>query len=227
MDVDFSNHFLFEIGNTGVYFTQTQLSTLVIGAFLICLSIYVRIKLKNFKEVPTGFQNVIETAVEKMDIFTKETMGEKYAGFGFWFFGVFIFLLMSNLSGLTGVLRPPTADAATTLALGLTTFFFIHFFGIMKSKKQYFKDYCEPYAFFLPINLIGEIATPISISFRLFGNILAGTAIMALVYAALPWFLDFIIPIPLHAYFDIFSGVLQSYIFVILSLTFIAQKLPE
>lgn len=227
MDVDFSNHFLFEIGNTDVYFTQTQLSTLIIGAFLIALAIYVRIKLKNFQEVPTGFQNIIEIAVEKMDIFTKETMGEKYAGFGFWFFGVFAFLLIGNLSGLTGLLRPPTADAAATLALGITTFAFIHFFGITRSKKEYFKGYLDPMPVFLPLNIISEIATPISLSFRLFGNVLAGTAIMALLYAALPWFLDLIIPIPLHAYFDVFSGVLQSYIFVILSLTFIAQKLPE
>lgn len=227
MDVDFNNHFLFEIGDTGIFFTQTQFSTLVIGAFLIILSIYVRVKLKNFEKVPTGFQNVIEIAVEKMDIFTKDNMGEKYAKFGFWFFGVFVFLIFANLSGLTGILRPPTADAATTLALSFSTFFMIHFFGIIKSKKDYFKGYLEPFPVFLPLNLMGELATPISLGFRLFGNVLAGTAIMALVYAALPWFLDLILPIPLHAYFDIFSGLLQSFIFVILSLTFIAQKLPE
>jgi F-type H+-transporting ATPase subunit a len=72
-----------------------------------------------------------------------------------------------------------------------------------------------------PLNLIGELARPVSLSFRLFGNILAGMILMTLLYTMAPVVLRFIVPIPLHFYFDLFSGILQAYVFCILSLSFI------
>jgi len=79
----------------------------------------------------------------------------------------------------------------------------------------------QPIPIFFPLNLIGEIARPISLSFRLFGNVLAGTIFMSLVYALVPIYLRFALPAALHAYFDLFSGALQTYIFCVLSLSFI------
>ena len=74
---------------------------------------------------------------------------------------------------------------------------------------------------FFPLNLIGELARPVSLSFRLFGNILAGTILMTLVYKLAPLVLQFVIPAALHAYFDLFTGALQTYIFCALSIMFI------
>ncbi len=209
-----------------VWITDTIIFTLIIGAFLILLSLYVNISIKKFNKVPKGFQNFIELVVETFANFTEDTVDKRYSFLGFWFFGVFSFILLSNLSGLIGM-RAPTADFATTFALAIGTFIMIHGFGIRFSGKDYFKGYLDPMPVFLPINLIGEVATPISLSFRLFGNVLGGLIIMSMLYAALPLIFRFVVPPVLHVYFDLFSGSLQAFIFVILSLTFIRQKLPE
>ena len=76
----------------------------------------------------------------------------------------------------------------------------------------------------LPINVISEFATPVSLSLRLFGNILAGTVMMALYYGMLPIFVKIGIPSALHVYFDLFSGVIQAYVFCMLTMTFVANK---
>ncbi len=213
------------IGGFSFRFSETIISTWIIMAILIVLAIIVRIKLNSFKEVPeSGFQNFIETIVDTMDSFVTSNMGEKYKYFGNWFFGVFAFILLSNLSGLFA-LRPPTADLATTAALALTTFVLIHFMGIVTGKLGYFKGYLEPIFIMLPLNIVSEIATPVSLSFRLFGNILGGTIIMGLVYA-LPIYVRVGIPAALHIYFDVFAGCLQTFIFVMLSMTFIRDKIP-
>lgn len=224
--MDFSNKnlwLLFEWNGEPVYVTQTLVSTWAVMAVLILLAIIVRLRLRRFKSVPKGFQNVIEALVEVMENFSRSTMGEKLTGFGGYFFSIFAFILLSNFSGLIG-LRPPTADLATTAALALSTFVLIHAAGIYMQKGHYFKDYFSPNPIFFPINLVGEISKPISLGFRLFGNILGGMIIISLVYALVPTAIKFLIPTVLHAYFDIFAGTLQAFIFTVLSMTFITQK---
>jgi F-type H+-transporting ATPase subunit a len=90
----------------------------------------------------------------------------------------------------------------------------------MKAKGigAYLKGFAEPIFILLPLNIIGELATPISLSFRLFGNILGGVIIMYLLYSAVP----VLIPILPHIYFDLFAGILQTFIFVMLSMVFIS-----
>jgi len=216
----------FYIGDTKIWLTETVVDTWIVMAALFIFAIIVRIKLNSFKEVPeTGFQNFIETIVETMDSFVESNMGTNYKYFGNWFFGVFAFILFSNLSGLLGF-RAPTADLATTAALALTTFVLIHFMGIFKSKGSYFKGYLEPMPLLLPMNIISELATPVSLSFRLFGNLLGGTIIMGLIYS-LPIYVKLFIPAVLHVYFDVFAGFLQTFIFVMLSMAFIKDKLPD
>ncbi len=227
--MEFNNAFYDKFNFLGFEFwiTSTIVGSWVIIGLLLLFAIIVRIKLKNFKEVPTGFQNFVEILVDTMDKFVTSNMTEKYAYFGNWFFGLFAFILLSNLSGLFG-LRPPTADISTTAAFGISTFFLIHFMGIKTGKAEYFKDYFRPMWVLFPINIIGEFATPVSLSFRLFGNLLGGVIIMGMLYSLLPLWLK-IIPLPavLHMYFDLFSGALQSFIFVILSMTFIKGKIPS
>jgi F-type H+-transporting ATPase subunit a len=137
-----------------------------------------------------------------------------------------MFILISNISGLLG-LRPPTADFGTTLCLGLITFSLIHINTFRhQSLKQIWIDKCSPLPpwlpIWLPINLISDIAVPISLSLRLFANVLSGTVIMALIYGlikifAMGW------PGILHAYFDLFSGAIQTYVFCMLTMTYIAS----
>lgn len=217
---------LFTWGDTVVYLTETIFATWVIMAVLIAFTILVRIRMKSFRSIPTGFQNVIETAVEMMMHFVHDTVGAELAHWDGYFFGLFLFIIASNYSGMF-CLRPPTSDIATTGALALTVFAMIHGLGIARRKGKYFKSYIEPVAIFLPINLIGELAKPLSLAFRLFGNILSGVIIAGLLYNMLPLFLRFLLPDIAHAYFDVVVGAIQAYVFTTLSMTFIKQMSSE
>ncbi|MCL2700039.1 MAG: ATP synthase F0 subunit C [Defluviitaleaceae bacterium] len=214
-------------GDFNLLITSTTLGTWIVGAILIFLAVLVRVKLRKFKDVPeTGFQNVVELIVDTMDNFVKSTMGEKLAQYGNWFFGVIVLIWCFNLCSLLGI-PSPTTDIAQTLAFGLSTFFLIHFLWIKNRKLKYFKDYIEPIPVFLPMNIIGEVAIPVSLSFRLFGNVLGGSILMGLIYGYFPMYLKIGVPSALHAYFDAFSGSMQAFIFTVLSMTFIRNKIPD
>ncbi len=216
---------LFEVNGQALGITTTHINTWIVMAALIVIALIVRIKLKNFKEVPESkFQNIVELLIETLSNFTASTMGEKNRNFAYFYGPMFLFILLSNLSGLVG-LRPPTADIATTLALGLTTFFMIHGYGVKAKGPGYFKGFLEPMPLLLPLNIVGELATPISLSFRLFGNILGGTIIMGLYYAMMPLVLRIGLPAIFHLYFDVFAGALQTLIFVMLSMTFVSSAM--
>jgi F-type H+-transporting ATPase subunit a len=212
----------FEIQNLGVlrfgsieiWITETHLATWIIMGILITFALVVRFNLKKFKDIPKGLQNVTETMVEFFDKFVRDSAGEKQMFLGNWYFMAFAFLLLSNIGGLL-YLRNPTADWTMTFAFALITFIFIQIMSIRSRGGKYLLSLVNP------LNLIGELARPVSLSFRLFGNILAGMILMTLLYTMAPVFLRFLVPIPLHFYFDLFAGVLQAYVFCILSLSFI------
>ena len=218
---------LFEVGGQPIYLTETVINTWIIIAIMAIIALIIRAKMSKFKEVPeTKLQTIIEMIVDIINKFVASTMGgpsgEKFAGF---YGPLIIFIAVCNLSGLLGF-RPPTADFATTLAFALITFFMIHGFGVRTKGIRYFKGLLEPAPLLLPLNIIGELATPVSLSFRLFGNILGGTIIMGLVYAMFPKIVIFLgIPAALHTYFDVFAGVLQAFIFVMLSMTFVSSAM--
>jgi len=189
---------------------------------LIVFAIIVRIKIRKFKEVPTGFQNVVEGIVELFDWYLRTSAGEKLMFLGNWFFAVFLFILLSNVGGAVPGFRPPTADWSMTGMLAIVTFIMIQVMGVWFRKGEYISSFFQPVFLFAPLNIIGELARPISLSFRLFGNMLSGLVMMTLIYYVAPVAVHFIIPVPLHAFFDIFYGVLQTYIFCTLSLSFIS-----
>ena len=228
IDLEIKNHAVLNLFGLEIWITDTMISTWIIMGILITFGIIVRIKVRSFKEVPTGFQNVVEALVETFEGYLRSTIGDKLMFLGSWFFTLFLFILLSNLSGLFPIIRTPTADWSMTFGLALVTFILIQAMGVKYRKAGYIKDLFAPLPWwcpiplFLPINVIGELARPISLSFRLFGNMLAGLIMMSLIYALFPVVVQFIIPSALHAYFDLFSGVLQTYIFVTLSMTFIA-----
>ncbi|MCL2708048.1 MAG: F0F1 ATP synthase subunit A [Defluviitaleaceae bacterium] len=215
--------YLFEVFGQKIYITETLVSTWVVMAVLIALAVVVRVKIKNWKEKPSGFQNIIEMAVETMHNFVRSTMGDNLDYFGGYFFAIFAFIFVSNYSGLLGF-RPPTTNLATTLAMGLSTFAIIHYMGMTKQTRAYFKEYMKPMFLFLPLNIIGELSRPVSLSFRLFGNILGGMIILKLIYNMAPLPVRFVFPVPAHALFDVWAGALQAFVFTILSMSFIKIK---
>ena len=186
-----------------------------------------KVKNRNTHESPSGFLNVVEMLVEAVDNLVKTTMGAQNKGFTPYILTLVCFLAVSNLLGLIG-LTPPTSDYSVTLALALITFALTQFFAIKNAKGigGYLKGFTEPFLLLTPINVIGEFGNVISLSFRLFGNVMSGGIIIALLYSALG-FLAPLIAGPLQIYFDVFSGLLQTFIFVMLTMIFVGGNSEE
>ena len=220
MDLNIANYWVLDLAGVEIWITETIFNTWIIMFFLILLAVIARIKLKSFKVVPIGFQNVVETIIETFDNFAVNTVGKKLSYIAPWFFTVFIFVFTSALVSVIG-LRAPTADWATTFALSLATIVLMVFMGIRHRKGEYLKSLIEPHFIFFPLNLIGDLAKPISLSFRLFGNMISGTIILTLYYGLTPIFVQIGIPALLHVFFDVIIGAIQTYIFVIISLMYI------
>ena len=203
----------------GIPITQTVTTTWFIMLLLVGLSIFLTRSMK----IKAGKKQIVaEMLVDTIYNLTETTMGKRFKNFAPYIGTLLLFIGVANISGLLG-LRPPTSDLNTTLGLALMTFVLIHFVGIKtKGIGGYLKGFLEPMPFLLPINLMGEIATPISLSFRLFGNILGGLIIMTLMYQALGWVAVLPIPAIFHAYFDLFAGLLQSFIFAMLTMVFVS-----
>lgn len=225
-DIDFMIHgvFSYELFGQTVWITTTHICVLIVMLVLVGFSIAAGHAMKKAEEVPKGFQNVVELIVEMLDNMVGSTMGKNAPGFLNYIGTIFIFILISNFSGLFG-LRPPTADYGVTLPLGLMTFTLIHFNKFKYQKVSgVIKGLCDPWPIWAPINMIGDIAVPISLSLRLFANILSGVVIMALIYGLLAKFAYFW-PAALHVYFDLFSGAIQTYVFCMLTMTYISDAM--
>ncbi len=215
--------------------TETVTVTWLIMIGLIIFSI---LSTKRLEKVPKRLQLVLEILVGAINNLTAQTMGEDKKNFAPYMGTLLIFLAIANLSGLIG-LRPPTADVNTTIGLALMTFTMIHVNGVRKKGiGKYLKGFTEPLIPLLPLNIIGELATPISLGFRLFGNIIGGLIIMNLIYGALAGLTTMIfgpsallpifqagLPAVLHVYFDLFAGVLQSFIFTMLTMVYVAMAM--
>ena len=233
-DIDFMVHGVFKYSFFGheVWITTTHVCVLIVMLILIGFAVVANRCLTKATEIPGSFQNVIELMVEMLDNMIDGTMGKSAPKFYNYIGTVFIFILFSNISGLLG-LRPPTADYGVTLALGLITFTLIQANKVKfqyKSLKDFWVSMCAPLPpwcpIWMPINLISEIAVPISLSLRLFANILSGVVMMALIYGLLGWVAT-IWPAALHVYFDLFSGAIQTYVFCMLTMTYIADARGE
>jgi F-type H+-transporting ATPase subunit a len=132
-----------------------------------------------------------------------------------------LFIFFSDLVELLGP-RPPTADLSMTAALAIMTFFLIHYFGIRKKGiRGRIKDFAKPMPFIAPIKILTDLAAPVSLSCRLFGNILGGLIVMDLIYIVFP----FVIPAFLSIYFNLFHAGMQTFIFITLSIRFIGEAI--
>ena len=209
-----------------VYITTTHVCLLIVMLVIIGFCIAANITIKKAREVPGTFQNIVEMVVELLDGMVRGSMGNAAPKFANYIGTLFMFILFSNISGIFG-LRPPTADYGVTLPLGLITFCLI-FFNKLKYQKLsgFIKGLCDPWPFWAPINVIGDVAVPISLSLRLFANVLSGTVMLALVYGLLNP-IAYAWPSVLHVYFDLFSGAIQTYVFCMLTMTYISDAIGD
>jgi len=207
----------------GYEIPETVITTWVIMALLVLASrLAVSLLTSRPPEEPPSARSLVpELLYEAVQWLVDGTMGKENRGFIPYIGTLARFLVMANLTGLIGV-TPPTADLNTTLALATITFVNIQYYSIKrKGIAAYLKGFFEPVAFLAPLNVISEIALPFSMAFRLFGNMLGGAIIMGLLYSVLPAF----VPVVPHMYFDIFSGIIQTFIFVMLTMTFIGRAM--
>lgn len=230
--IDFMVHGVFKYNFFGheVWITTTHVCLLIVVLLLVAFAICARVCIAKATDEPTGFQNVVEMIVEMLDGVVDKAMGKAAPKFYNYIGTIFIFILVSNISGLLG-LRPPTADYGVTLPLGILTFILIHFNTFKHNKLvDIWKDKCSPLPpwlpIWLPINIISDVAVPISLSLRLFANVLSGTVMMALLYGLLGWIAT-AWPAALHVYFDLFSGAIQTYVFCMLTMTYISNARGE
>ena len=158
------------------------------------------------------FFNLTEDALNK-------EMAKKY---GPLICALFMFLVLSNWLGILPHLEEPTRDLNTPLSLGIMGFVIAHSVAIKtKGLKAYVKEYFQPIFFMMPLNVIGEVAKIVSISFRLFGNIMGGSIII-LVVSYLTF--NIIFPPLLNAFFGLFVGAIQAFVFTMLTLVYISVQ---
>lgn len=210
------NFFGFDISTT-ILFTWCIIILLVVIALILRITIVPRLK-----DVPKGAQNVIEVAIETILSYTKNTahgVGEFLASY---IFTIAIFLVGCAFTELFGF-RTPASDITLTASLAILTFFFINYYGIKnKGLSGRIKSLASPTPVVFPIRIITDLAIPVSLASRLFGNMLGGLVVMDLLYTALG---GYAIGIPSVAglYFNVFHPLIQAFIFVTLTLTFINE----
>ena len=211
---------------------------IIILAIIIAIQAHIQDPLKK----PKGLLLLAEIGVKFFDGFVKELTGNALPNFGGFIMAVAVYLFIAFIFGLTG-LPSPVTYMAVPLSLGLTTFLLIHLISAKFTKWGYFKRYVDPLPLFLPVNLLSRWAPLLSLTLRLFGNAIAGWALLTIVEFALRdasaaifsfvpagWNEVFLAPIPLavlHAYFDLFSGLIQTVVFISLTAIFIGQEIPE
>lgn len=190
---------------------------------IILLIIFGFLATRNRGIVPKPVQIVGEMFIEQLYGLTEDSLGEKlgkkYAPL---ICALFMFLTLSNWLGIIPHLEEPTKDLNTPLSMGIMGFFVAHYVGIKeKGFKAYISTYFEPFFFMLPLNIIDVFSKVVSISFRLFGNIMGGSIIILVVS-----YLTFSIALPplLNLFFGLFVGTIQAFVFTMLTVTYISLQ---
>jgi F-type H+-transporting ATPase subunit a len=194
--------------------------TWIVFALLIVLGLFASYKRKI---LPRPIQALGELIISLLYGLTEDALGKELAKtYAPLVCALFMFLLLSNWLGIIPHLEEPTKDLNTTFGLGIMGFFIAHYAGI-KSKgfKAYIKEYFQPIFFMMPLNVIGELAKIVSISFRLFGNIMGGSIII-LVVSYLTY--NLVLPPFLYGFFGLFVGTIQAFVFTMLTIVYISVQ---
>lgn len=213
-----SSKISFVIPYLGIPVPDSVVVTWIIMAFLVLVSI---IFVRNLKEVPTGAQIYVEIAVSAIYDFFDGILGKEGRRYVPYLGSVALFIGCANLSPLFGF-TPPTKDLNVTASLAIMSIILIEYSSFhKKGMKKWVKGFAEPMAIITPINILEVFIRPLSLCMRLFGNILGGFVIMELIKMAVP----LLIPIPFSIYFDIFDGLIQTYVFVFLTALFMKEAM--
>lgn len=207
-------------GHTITLNLEVIVMTWIVFTMLIILGLFAG---RKKKILPGPIQAFGELIVSMLYGLTEDALGKERAKtYGPLVCALFMFLLLSNWLGIIPHLEEPTKDLNTTLGLGIMGFVIAHYAGI-KSKgfKAYIKEYFQPIFFMMPLNLIGELAKIVSISFRLFGNIMGGS-IIVLVVSSLTY--SVVLPPFLYAFFGLFVGTIQAFVFTMLTIVYISVQ---
>ncbi|HML33163.1 F0F1 ATP synthase subunit A [Sporomusa sphaeroides] len=195
-----------------LYMTWLTMAILVVGSLLVR---------RNWALVPGGWQNFVELLLEGLLTQIESTIGHNGRKVAPLIITLFLFLLISNWLGLVPGFTSPTNDINTTLGLALMIVAIVHGYGIKtKGALAHFKHFIEPNILFLPINIIEELAKPVTLSFRLFGNILAGEILIIILGILVPYFVPTV-----WLAFSVFVGIIQALIFTMLSMSYLSNSL--
>lgn len=221
--------------------TESQVTSLMVMIAMLGLCLYLT---HGIAVVPNSKRQLVaEFVVEKAQHLVDDNMGKRFSAFAPFVAAIMALSAFSSLSSLLG-LFPPTSDMNIVAGWAILVFVLITHYKLKGGLFSYVKGFFEPVFIFAPFNIIGEIATPVSMSFRHYGNVLSGVVISTLVAYALQslsrmllgWLpgvlgqfplLQIGLPAILSLYFDIFSGLMQAFIFAMLTMLYIATGFPE
>ncbi|MBD0311564.1 MAG: F0F1 ATP synthase subunit A [Microcoleus sp. T3-bin5] len=226
-ELEVGQQLYWQLGNLKVH-GQVFLTSWFVIAVLVIVSILGTSKIQR---IPSGMQNFMEYALEFIRDLAKNQIGEKEYRPWVPFIGtLFLFIFVSNWSGAlipwkliklpSGELGAPTADINTTVAFALLTSLAYFYAGLSKSGLGYFAHYVEPVPFMLPFKIIEDFTKPLSLSFRLFGNILADELVVGVLVLLVPLF----VPLPVMV-LGLFTSAIQALIFATLAAAYIGEAL--
>ncbi|HIK35644.1 MULTISPECIES: F0F1 ATP synthase subunit A [unclassified Thermosynechococcus] len=225
--LEVGHHFYWHIGNLRVH-GQVFITTWFVMAILIAAAFAAS---RNIQRVPSGIQNLMEYALEFIRDLTKSQMGEhEYRAWVPFVGTLFLFIFVCNWSGALvpwklielpeGELAAPTNDINTTVALALLVSLAYFYAGLRKRGLKYFTKYIEPTPVLLPIAILEDFTKPLSLSFRLFGNILADELVVGVLVLLVPLF----VPLPVMA-LGLFTSAIQALVFATLAATYIGEAM--
>jgi F-type H+-transporting ATPase subunit a len=198
--------------NATIVFTWGVMIIMVLGSWLVTR------RLSSGTEI-SRWQNLLEVIVSYMQKEIRE-ISQQEAGSYLYFVGtLFLFIFISNLLTIIPGFVAPTASLSTTAGLAICVFVAVPVYGVMsRGVLGYLKQYIEPTVFMLPFNVMGELSRTLALAVRLFGNIMSGMKVAAILLALAPFFF----PIIMHA-LGLLTGVIQAYIFAVLAMVYIAS----
>ena len=197
--------------------------TWLVMVLLILVAVLVKL---NIKTVPTGLQNFLEPVIDSIENLIEETMGPKGKAYFPLIATIAFFILVSNLIALIPGFFPPTANLNTNAAMALTVFGMRHIIGIKEHGIGYFKHFCGPVIWLapliFPIEIVGHLARPLSLTLRLFGNMYGHEIVLMIFFALVP----FLLPLPMML-MGVLVAFIQTFVFMLLAMIYIAGSLEE
>jgi len=202
---------------------MTIIMSWIVIALLVILAFILRKSLRqDIDDKPNRVQALLDALIDLIKSqLTSSFSSDQLAQDLFPFIAtLFMFILLSNWISVIPLLESPTKDLNVTFSFGLLVFFMSQYFAIKrKGFGKYMKGFIEPYPLMLPLNIVGEIAKPLSHSFRLFGNMFGGAIMLSIIYSFT--FLSVGFPLIVTAFYGLFEGMIQAFVFSILAVAYI------